>query len=116
MSVLVTLWIATALLYPLLRRATTWFVDTVVLRRPDYRTLRAAIVRTSHDTDNIATLLSGVCLRLQPALSADFAAWREWASPAREGPLGYMSSAGPKQPNTRGSRSGNRCQGHPARW
>src|SRR6185295_11223883 len=38
---LVTLWVATALVYPALRRATSWFVDRVILRRPDYRSLRA---------------------------------------------------------------------------
>src|SRR6185437_5427719 len=36
-SILVTLWVATALLYPFLRRATSWFVDSIVLHRPDYR-------------------------------------------------------------------------------
>ena len=42
---LVTLWVATALLYPSVRRMAAWFVDTVVLRRPDYRALRATIGR-----------------------------------------------------------------------
>ena len=40
-GVLVTLWVATALLYPTLRDGIGWFVDTVVLHRPDYATLRA---------------------------------------------------------------------------
>ena len=33
-GVLVTLWVAVALLYPVLRRATAWFVDSIVLVRP----------------------------------------------------------------------------------
>ena len=35
-GLLVTLWVGTALLYPALRRNIAWFVDTVVLHRPDY--------------------------------------------------------------------------------
>ena len=40
---LVLLWVGTALLYPRLRDAIAWFVDTIVLNRPDYDQLRAAI-------------------------------------------------------------------------
>jgi two-component system LytT family sensor kinase len=79
-SILVTLWVATALLYPVLRRGTSWFVDTIVLHRPDYRALRATIARTSQDVDDIPMLLSGVCERLAPALSAAFVTWEEWKS------------------------------------
>ena len=42
-ALLMTLWVATALLYPAMRRATAWFVDTVLLRRPNYRALRASV-------------------------------------------------------------------------
>jgi len=42
---LVTVWVATALVYPTLRRGASWFVDVVVLHRPDYRSLRATITR-----------------------------------------------------------------------
>ena len=77
MTVLVTLWVATALLYPLLRRGTAWFVDSVVLHRPDYRFLRATIAHVSQDSDNAAALLTTVCERLVPALNAAFVTWRE---------------------------------------
>jgi two-component system LytT family sensor kinase len=77
-SVLVTLWVATALLYPSLRRVTAWFVDTIVLHRPDYPTLRATIARRVQAHDDIPTLLSAVCELLTPALSAPFVTWREW--------------------------------------
>ncbi len=76
-SILVTLCVATALLYPPLRRVTAWFVDTIVLRRPDYPSLRATIARTSQVSDDIPTLLSAVCALLGPALSAPFVTWRE---------------------------------------
>ena len=39
-GVLVALFVATALLYPLLRRGTAWFVDPIVLHRADYPSLR----------------------------------------------------------------------------
>jgi two-component system LytT family sensor kinase len=76
-SILVTLWVATALLYPFVRRVTAWFVDTIVLHRPDYRSLRATVARASQDTDDIPALLSSVCQLLTPALSAAFVTWRE---------------------------------------
>ena len=82
MTVLVTLWVATALLYPVLRRTTTWFVDAVVLRRPDYRSLRTTIAHVAQDKDHVETLLSSVCELLTPALNAAFVAWREWTASA----------------------------------
>ena len=44
-GVLVTLWVGTALLYPSSASVIGWFVDTVVLDRPDYAPLRADIGR-----------------------------------------------------------------------
>jgi hypothetical protein len=77
-SILVTLWVATALLYPSLRRVTAWFVDTIVLHRPDYPSLKATIARRVQAADDIPTLLSAVCELLAPALSAPVVTWREW--------------------------------------
>jgi two-component system, LytTR family, sensor kinase len=77
-SILVTLWVATALLYPSMKRATAWFVDTIVLRRPDYTSLRAAIARRVQASNDIATMLADVCALLAPALSAPSVTWREW--------------------------------------
>ena len=74
---LVTLWVATALIYPTLRRAMAWFVDSVVLRRPDYRSLRALAARRAQTHDSIAPLLDDTCELLAPALSARNVRWRE---------------------------------------
>jgi two-component system, LytTR family, sensor kinase len=82
LTVLVTLWVATALLYPILRRGTTWFVDTVVLHRPDYRSLRATVAHAAQDSDDVEQLLGSVCELLTPALDAAFVTWREWTSSA----------------------------------
>lgn len=93
-SILMTLWVATALLYPGLRRVTAWFVDTIVLHRPDYPSLRAAIGRRVQAQDDVPTLLSAVCELLAPALSAAVVTWREWQSSADDGALGPVVTAG----------------------
>ena len=77
-GVLVTLWVATALLYPALRRGTAWFVDTIILHRPDYPSLRTSITRRVQTHGDIPDLLSDVCDLLKPALSSKSVSWREF--------------------------------------
>jgi two-component system, LytTR family, sensor kinase len=77
-GILVSFWVVTALLYPALRRSTAWFVDTIVLHRPDYRSLRATFLRRAQEHDDADTLLADLCERLAPALSARRVEWREW--------------------------------------
>ncbi len=79
-GVLVTLWVATALLYPNIRHLISWFVDTVLLDRPDYATLRAEVGRGVQRHQDIASLLDDICAQLAPALSARAVNWR--AQPA----------------------------------
>ncbi len=93
-SILVTLCVATALVYPPVRRVTAWFVDTIVLRRPDYRSLRATIARTSQGSDDVPNLLSRVCELLTPALSAVFVTWRELTPLRQDQPLGPVVASG----------------------
>lgn len=93
-SILVTLWVATALLYPGVRRVTAWFVDTIVLRRPDYPSLRATIARQVQAGDDISTVLSGVCESLAPALNAPSVTWREWRPDGGVDALGAVVVAG----------------------
>jgi signal transduction histidine kinase len=76
-AILVTLWVATALLYPALRRAAAWFVDQVVLHRPDYASLRAALADRAQRHDEIPALLDDACAQLAPAFSARVATWRQ---------------------------------------
>src|SRR5437588_557786 len=76
---LVLLWVGTALLYPRLRDAIAWFVDTIVLNRPDYDQLRAAIGWAAQRHDDVAPLLDEACGQLAPALSARIVAWHEVA-------------------------------------
>ena len=74
---LVTMWVATALAYPALRRATSWFVDSVILRRPDYRSLRVSVARSVQTHETIGSLLTDVCDSLTPAMSARAVTWHE---------------------------------------
>jgi two-component system, LytTR family, sensor kinase len=76
-GVLVTLWVATALLYPAIRRSIGWFVDTVVLHRPDYALLRTRIAQRAANQQDVAALLDDACTALAPALSARTVRWRE---------------------------------------
>jgi two-component system LytT family sensor kinase len=81
---LVTMWVATTLAYPALRHAISWFVDSVVLRRPDYRSLRATATRRVQAHDDIPDLLTDLCALLGPAMSARAVTWHEWSSPLGE--------------------------------
>jgi two-component system LytT family sensor kinase len=74
---LVTLWVATALLYPAMRTITAWFVDAIVLDRPDYGLLRTKVARCIQAQDEVPPLLTNVCELLRPALNSREISWRE---------------------------------------
>jgi two-component system, LytTR family, sensor kinase len=76
-GLLVTCWVGTALLYPRLRDGIAWFVDHVLLDRPDYVRLRTEIAAGAQAHDDIPALLDDVCARLAPALSARVVRWRD---------------------------------------
>jgi two-component system LytT family sensor kinase len=69
-GLLVTASVGVALLYPIVRSRVRWFVDAIVLRRPDYRALRATIARQAQEYDDAPALLDMVCDLLAPALSS----------------------------------------------
>jgi two-component system LytT family sensor kinase len=93
-GVLVTLWVGTALLYPTVRRLTAWFVDSIVLRRPDYRSLRGSITLQLQAHDDVTMVLDDVCELLAPAMSARSVTWREWPTIADEETLGAVVVTG----------------------
>ena len=76
-GVFVTASVAVALLYPMVRNRVTWFVDSIVLRRPDYRALRATIARRGQAVDEVPALLDGTCNALEPALSSKKVEWHK---------------------------------------
>ncbi len=77
LGVLLALWAGTALLYPWLGRAASWFVDKVVLRRVDYAALRTEVACLAQEHQSPAELLDDICVRLQPSLTAQSMTWRE---------------------------------------
>ena len=91
---LVVLWVATAVFYPQLRRAIAWFVDGVVLERPDYARLIAQVRRHARAEQDTASLLEMVCEELAPALSARSVTWMEL--PEEPG----TAETGPQSPST----------------
>jgi signal transduction histidine kinase len=89
-GILMALWVGTALAYPAVRRSIAWFVDTIVLARPDYASLEAAVARRLLGQDRVETLLDDVCAMLTPALSASGVTWHERPIPpgGNRAPLG----------------------------
>jgi two-component system LytT family sensor kinase len=67
---LVGAWIATALVFPILRRLVTRFVDRVILSRANYTTLVDQIATTVEESETPQDALARACATLAPALSA----------------------------------------------
>jgi signal transduction histidine kinase len=90
---LVSLWVATALVYPALKHAVSWFVDTIVLHRADYHSLRACVTRLVEGTESIPAILTGVSDLLAPALNARSVSWHELTAggEAAEGGEAYVN-------------------------
>jgi len=69
-GLLLGLWVVTALVYPWLRRAVIWFVDAVVLHRPNYQALREELAQLIIRHEAPEAILDQVCARLAGALTA----------------------------------------------
>jgi Histidine kinase len=100
-GLLLTLWIVTALLYPMLRRAAHWLVDAILLQRVDYDQLRDQITKAAAQMEEPEALLEDVCQRLAQALTARRVSWQEgdtpnvYAAPHRMNLLRRKKVAGP---------------------
>jgi len=98
-SLLLGLWVVTALAYPWLRRGVVWFVDMVVLRRTDYEALRAEIEQQIALLETPEQILDETCARLAEALTARGVNWS--AANDLSGDAngkGYKASSGPLLP------------------
>jgi two-component system LytT family sensor kinase len=73
----ITLWMATALIYPKLHRFAVWLVDKVLLQRVDYEMLRQEIARNIEKIEHNEEILDKVCETMKPALTVRRAAWSE---------------------------------------
>lgn len=74
-GLLLGLWIVTALFYPKLRQGVIWFVDRVILKRANYDELRTEIARSIAQFEAPEEILSEICKKLVPALTAKDVTW-----------------------------------------
>jgi LytS/YehU family sensor histidine kinase len=72
---LISVSMLTAFLYRPLAAAAEWFVDAVILRRPDYDELRARFARLAAEQDDPSAVLDAAVELVAPALSAGEASW-----------------------------------------
>ncbi|HNB70765.1 MAG TPA: histidine kinase [Acidobacteriota bacterium] len=75
LGVLLSLWVGSILCYPLVTRIGTWFVDSIVLRRPDYQAFCGDLARTLTTVQDPQLLLDRVSHELQRALTAQNVSW-----------------------------------------
>ena len=80
-GLLLTLWVATALIAPWLHRSVVRFVDAVLLGRADYASLRTDIARAIGDQPALDGVMASVCDHLAVAFNAR----RVWWATARDG-------------------------------
>ena len=87
-------WVITALAYPWLRRGTHWFVDTVILARPDYRWLESAVIGQLQSDDSTDAVLDRITREVGGALNAQESTWGLAAPDASGRPLGDRRNGG----------------------
>jgi two-component system LytT family sensor kinase len=73
----VILWVGLALLYPPLCRAATWIVERVVLRRVDYKRLRAAFDQRLTELEEPPSVMNALVDALRVPLAAEEMRWTE---------------------------------------
>lgn len=76
-SLIIILWVATALIYPTLLKFAVWLVDKIILRRTDYQVLWNEITRQAEEKETVEGVLDLVCNKLSPALTANNVNWTE---------------------------------------
>jgi two-component system LytT family sensor kinase len=78
-AVIVAFSVLVALVYPLIRRGTEWFVDKIVLRRVDYAALTQQLSKRMDDCQDAGAVLNETIRILTPALNAEKIDWAESA-------------------------------------
>ncbi|MGQ0543690.1 MAG: histidine kinase [Blastocatellia bacterium] len=80
-SLILTLWIATALIYPKIHKSAVWLVDKVILHRSDYAKFQFEIARMLESCEASADVLNSICTELRKVLTAGEARWEEFPIP-----------------------------------
>ncbi len=76
-GLILTLWIATALIYPSLHNFAVWLVDKIILKRADYDKLQKELAQKIEKKDSIENILDEICSELARVLTAQNANWKE---------------------------------------
>lgn len=76
-SLIIILWVATALIYPTLLKFAIWVVDKIILRRADYQVLWNKLTHQVEEKETVDGVLDLVCGKLSPALTAKNVVWTE---------------------------------------
>lgn len=74
-GLIVTLWVATAIVYPFVYKFAVWLVDTIILHRANYAELQLELVRDIEPLDTIDGVLNKICERLAEVLTAGQSGW-----------------------------------------
>ena len=82
-ALLLTLWVSTALAYPILRRGAALFVDKIVLARVDYAELLSTLSRALDRCETPGAALDETARILAPALSAKSIDWDQSGETSR---------------------------------
>jgi len=100
-ALLLACWVATAVLYPSLRRAIVRFVDTALLGRHDFAELRGSLVTALHACETVEAVLERTAVSMATAMNAERAWWaREDLAPLPE----EVVTAAVTVPTTEGPR------------
>jgi two-component system, LytTR family, sensor kinase len=76
-TLILTLWIATALIYPALHKFAVWLVDKIILHRADYEKLQLELARAIESVESIDEVLDTIAVRLADVLTAEKFDWTE---------------------------------------
>lgn len=76
-SLIIILWVATALIYPTLHNLAVWLVDKIILQRTNYENLGVELANNVEEKDSVEQVLELVCDKLSPALTANSVIWSE---------------------------------------
>ncbi|MEO6589823.1 MAG: histidine kinase [Pyrinomonadaceae bacterium] len=72
-GLILTLWMATALVYPSLHNFAVWLVDKIILDRADYEKLQVNLIEKIEKTDKPSEILEIISANLKAVLTANFA-------------------------------------------
>lgn len=76
-GLILTLWVATALIYPKLHDFAVWLVDKIILQRADYDKFQLELAQKLEKIDSIDNVLNEICQKLKIVLTAENADWKE---------------------------------------